>query len=335
MARRIRELEDYPFGEIVLEGTLLEIEGFVADPPPTAAERIELLEFVRLTHQFAFLERLIQGEVFFELPVHLDLPSADVEALANEERGLLSLGMEPAESLLDALDERGIKVLRRDRGPESPDILTGGFHYLGELGPSLLVGAAEGSREASFILAHEYGHLVMDVNPYRSRFCRWRRSNLENLSSSQEEIRADRFARALLLPQELVRTFAIEPVGDGVDEESRRSGIVHMAEVCEVAPAVLWRRLADLDMRRSEQAPPASRLRASRRVDERRPTGLPERFVNLALAAFGQRMLQKPDLVRFLRIPPERLEQFLAWCPIPRVRKGSEPLPDESDGGAS
>ena len=220
--------------------------------------------------------------------------------------------MEPAEELAEALDDRGIKMLRRDRGPESPETLTGAFHYPGAHGPAILVGAAEKSPDAVFILAHEYAHLVMDVNPYASRFCRWRRADLQNSSDTPEERRADRFARALLLPEGIVR----ECCGQlGTDVHSA-DAVVRGAEVFDVSPALLWRRLEDLRVNRPSEAPP-SRGRKRHKVDELRPTDLPERFVNLALAAWAGRVFEMHDLSRFLRVPPERVETFPHLVPRP------------------
>ncbi len=333
MSTSVKKRADYPFAESNLEDTLHEVEAFRADPGLNGIERTEVLEFVRLTRQFAFLERLIQGEVRFELPVHLEHLNQDLdsiesqaEAIAARERELLELGLEPAEDLLDALDMRGIKVFRRSRGPESPEVLTGGFHYLGESGPSILVGCCGGSPDAEFVLAHEYGHLVMDVNPYESRFCRWRRHDLENENHSASERRADRFARALLLPEGLVRKSSPD-----LNLPNPEAGTIsHAAEVFGVAPAVLWRRLADLDLPRSEEPPASSKLRR-RKVDEQRPTDLPERFVNLALAAYSTRLLEKLDLGRFLRVPHERLDDFLVWSKIPVQVKREDLMPTEEE----
>jgi Zn-dependent peptidase ImmA (M78 family) len=331
-----RKHPDYPFRDENLEATIHVVETFIADPALTATERGELLEFVRLTHQYAFLEKLIQGDVRFELPAHMELltrkfPSIEVQAeeTAAAERQLLELGLEPAEDLLDALDDRGIKVLRRDRGPESPETLTGAFHYPGEHGPSILVGAAEKSPDAVFILAHEYGHLVMDVNPYASRFCRWRRQDLENANHSPEEVRADRFARALLLPEGLVRE-CCDQAGAG---EHTADAIARNAEVFDVSAALLWRRLEDLHITRPGEAP-ASRARKRHKVDELRPTDLPERFVNLALAAYAGRVFEMSELSRFLRVPPERVEGFLNWCQIPRELKREDFVVGEEEEDA-
>ena len=117
MIRKLKEHPEYPFSEENLEATVREMERFLSEPPLSTLERGEVLEFVRLTRQYAFLERLIQGEILFELPVHLDLGEASVEALAAPERELLGLGAVPGGELIDALDERGIKVFRRRRGP--------------------------------------------------------------------------------------------------------------------------------------------------------------------------------------------------------------------------
>ena len=135
MISKLKEHPEYPFSEENLEGTVHDVERFRSDPPLSALEKGEVLEFVRLTRQYAFLERLIQGEILFDLPVHLDLGSVTVESLAAQERELLGLTAVPGGELLDALDERGIKTFRRSRGPESPEMVTGGFFYAGEFGP--------------------------------------------------------------------------------------------------------------------------------------------------------------------------------------------------------
>lgn len=331
MVGKLRMRPDYPFSETNLEATVHQIGQFVADPPLSGVERGEVLEFVRLTHQFAFLERLIQGEILFDLPAHFDLATMplgfeteEAERLAEEEGELLGLGVGAADALLEALDERGIKVFRRTRGPEGPEHLTGAFHYEGEEGPALLVGAADNDPDATFVLAHEYGHLVMDVNPYASRFCRWERANLENVSDSLEEYRADRFARALLIPQTQMLAFAHDLTLDSEPEEE--AALRRAAVFFQASPALLWHRMGDLELERSDAPPRPIALGKVGEVDERRPTDLPERFVNLALAAFGQRLLGKTELARFLRIPPEQVDRFLAWCPIPRMPK---PLVEE------
>jgi Zn-dependent peptidase ImmA (M78 family) len=339
MPKNVRAYPNYPFSESNLEETVLEIDKFVADPPLTSDERGEVLEFVRLTRQYAFLEKLIQGEVICELPIHFDLvgdgdadPIRRAEETADRERSLLELGIEPAEVLGDALDERGIKIFRRTHGPESPETLTGAFHYEGEHGPALLVGGINGCPEATFVLAHEYAHLVMDVDPYRSRFCRWDRADMRNLNNSMEEERADRFARALLLPADAVHSMAGELELVGAERPPTIDAIGRAAMTFDVAPAVLWNRLEDLGLARPTVPPEPLDIDECREVDDRRPTDLPERFVNLALAAFGHRILEKKELCRFLRVRPERLDSFLHWCHIPRGPAKADAVGDVMEG---
>ena len=73
MTLTARKHPDYPFRDENLEATIHVVDTFVADPPLTSIERGEVLEFVRMTHQYAFLEKLIQGDVRFDLPAHMEL----------------------------------------------------------------------------------------------------------------------------------------------------------------------------------------------------------------------------------------------------------------------
>ncbi len=317
MSVSVRSHPDYPFSNANLESSIVEIDKFVANPPLSALERGEILEFVRLTRQYAFLEKLIQGEIYFDLPVHMENFGeertefeAQAEGTARKERELLDLGAQSGPALIEALDDRGIKVFRRCLGADSSGDLNGAFFYAGDLGPAILACAGMESADASFILAHEYGHLVMDVNPYASRFCRWSRRDLENRNASSfEEARADRFARALLVPNDLL-------AGEWLE-----IGPETIGEILGVPSAAVWRRLGDLGAPRGEVPSPASHVAAERGAGEMPPTDLPERFVNLAIAAYSSRLLEIGDLSHFLRASPRRVAQFIEWSRIPRDRK--------------
>jgi Zn-dependent peptidase ImmA (M78 family) len=333
MPVNVRSHPDYPFSNANLESSIAEIEKFKAKPPMSGAERGEILEFVRLTRQYAFLERLIQGDVHFDLPVHMEnfaeerMPAeAQAEAMAREERELLDLGTEPGLALNEALDDRGIKLFRRCHGVDPSGDLHGAFFYAGDLGPALLACACAESVDAPFILAHEYGHLVMDVNPYENRFCRWSRRDLENRSgSSVEEARADRFARALLVPEDLL-------MGAWREIEPEK-----VAAILGVPPALVWRRLGDIGASRGEAPPPLPPMTIEHEIDEMPPTDLPERFVNLAIAAYASRFLEIGELSRFLRVAPKRIAQFIEWSRIPRdrEREDSAIIGDDEDDGSN
>ena len=114
--------------------------------------------------------------------------------------------------------------------------------------------------------------------------------------------------------------------------EHSADAIVRGAEIFDVSPALLWRRLGDLEVTRPAEAPPSTG-RKRHRVDELRPTDLPERFVNLALAAYAGRAFELNELSRFLRVAPERVESFLNWCQVPRELRREDFVAEEEAEG--
>jgi hypothetical protein len=155
---------------------------------------------------------------------------------------------------------------------------------------------------------------------------------MRNLSDTREEERADRFARALLLPSEEVRSVARELELVDSHGPATAGAIGRAAMTFDVAPAVLWNRLEDLEIDRPTLPPEPIDIDECREVDDRRPTDLPERFVNLALAAFAHRLFEKNELCRFLRVRPERLDGFLGWCHIPRKPARADAVGDVMEG---
>jgi len=344
-----------------------------ADGGPAAAGLLR--EFTALTRRFAFLERLIQGDILYDLPVHFapesstaEDPEREGERLAAAERDLLEQLGDDAGSLAAALDEMGIKVLALDEampesGPAEGGELWGAFSYEGSTGPALFAGTPLGRPEAAFILAHEFAHLVADINPYQARFCRWERSTLRNLQESPEEIRADRFARALLIPEpSLRRAWELFPPATGAAgvEDPR---FERMAAYFEVPSCLVLRRVLELDLHRgiepgarpdlgspttgdAERSAPSVGPKAGRRErgahGAAEPTALlelPERFVNLVLASYYRHILEIDELALFLRTSDEGARQMLSWAGIVRPAAesgGTEPMGgDTSRGNAS
>jgi Zn-dependent peptidase ImmA (M78 family) len=343
----------YPFRPEFLKAFATRPLAFVDGPEPGSPEHVLLAEFLGLVHAFAFLERIIQGEVICELPVHVDRgliavldPEEEGEVLAAREAALLDWTPESADSVVDALDDIGVKVICRDDpevGPGWPGARLGAFTFEGDAGPAVLVGASPHTPEAAFIAAHEFGHFTADIDPYRPRLCRWGARTFANLSDRPEEARADRFARALLMPREAFRD-ALQELGEG-PEEGADPRAEQLATLFGVPQATVHQRLIDLDLPpvgfaesdfgladAPAEAPAAAPARGRRRkaaeevkaegddaatpgeeagtaVDaagEPRPDvalTLPERFVNLALAAYAGRVLEIDELAHFLRVP--------------------------------
>lgn len=368
---------------------------FVDGPDPGSSEHALLTELLGLVHAYAFLERIIQGEVICELPVHMDRgligvldPEEEGEVLASREAGLLDWTPESADSLVDVLDDIGVKVVCRDdpeSGPARPGARVGAFTFEGDAGPAFLVGASPHTPEAAFIAAHELGHYTADIDPYRPRLCRWEARTFVNLSYGPEETRADRFARALLMPREAFRD-AVHELGEE-PEEGPDLRAEQLATLFGVPVATVHQRLVDLDLpsvgfsesdfglgeaftsaeRHPETARPfdmaepaaavkrtkaagakaAARAKATERteaaseadravVDEagtaletpKDPGSgflltLPERFVNLALAAYAGRVLDIDELARFLRVPVSEALQVADFAGVtPEWREG-------------
>ncbi len=347
----------YPFREEFLRAFSARGLLFVDGPAPGSREHALLGEFLGLVHAFAFLERLVQGEILCEVPVHIDRilagfhdPQDEGERLASQETGLLDWTPESADSLVDALDEIGVKVICRgdpEDGPARTGPRLGAFTFEGDAGPAVLVGASPHTPEAAFIAAHELGHLAADIDPYRPRACRWDARSFTNLSDRPEEVRADRFARALLMPRE---TFieAVRDLGEcpaeGADPRAEQ-----LAALFGVPSPIAVRRLLDLglppvgsaesisgpaeeiDVAAAGVAEPwTETARAGDSAGERdgKPSvllTLPERFVNLALAAYAGHVLDVEGLARFLRITPPEAQQMADIAGVaPEWRDGWE-----------
>lgn len=320
----------YPFREEFRRAFTARALLFVDGPAPGSPEHALLDEFLGVVHAYAFLERLVQGQILCELPVHIDRvlaglvdPQDEGERLASQEAGLLDWTPESADILVDALDEIGVKVLCRD-DPDDGSPRTGprlgAFTFEGDAGPAILVGASPHTPEAAFIAAHQLGHLTADIDPYRPRLCRWDARSFANLSGRMEEVRADRFARALLMPRdafiEAVRVLGECPA-EGADPRAEQ-----LAALFGVPPAIAIRRLADLgqppvgsagpieESARQSVADPVGQTEDQSAAEPLVSLTLPERFVNLALAAYAAHVLDVEGLARFLRITPAEALQM-------------------------
>lgn len=349
---RIDEHPDYPFREGREEQLGNQSRRFLGAPEVGTPVDALLREFVVLVQRYAFLEKLIQGEILYQLPIHTHLLGPDAESdpeeqgelMAEDERGPLNWKPGDADALTDALDEMGIKLFFRESdastGPSDagagPDteagagVLFGAFHFEGESGPSILVGTTPDRPEAAFIAAHEFAHFIADIDPYVPRFCAWDPKSLENLLQTPAEIRADRFARALLLPVDAMTEVLskLERVNAPGAEDPRWGQLMTLFEV---PASLLARRMEDLGFPGFGRRPAGGVASAFAPSDDSRPLpgpqvqlALPERFVNLALAAYAARILEPDSLALFLRTSEDEARRVLAWAGISR----QEPDPD-------
>lgn len=142
-----------------------------------------------------FLERFLMVEELLQLPsvewhspreapypVMRDVSEAD--RAARSLRDHWGLGNDPIPNLVELLEEQGIKVLALDLA--NLDGLSARVRRAGKGAvPVIVVNREDWGERQRFTLAHELGHLVMDVNP-----------------ELDEERAAYRFAGAFLMPAE-------------------------------------------------------------------------------------------------------------------------------------
>jgi Zn-dependent peptidase ImmA (M78 family)/DNA-binding XRE family transcriptional regulator len=140
-----------------------------------------------------WLERYLDAESLFGETPSIDLPDDldrrvasvdEVERVALELREAWDLGLAPIESLMEVLEDRGIKVGLVD-GHEGFDALT--FWMDGKVPVIAVKRGLPGDRQR-FSLAHELGHLI-----------------LEPREGVNDEKAAQRFAGAFLVPEEVAR----------------------------------------------------------------------------------------------------------------------------------
>ena len=133
--------------------------------------------------RYLAIESLYSIEEPPSLPVYRVSSMEDVEEYAVELRQKWSIGLAPVENLIELLEDRGIKIGLVD-GNEDFD---GCAFMVNKKFPVIVVKKDLPGDRQNFNLAHELGHLVLDV-----------------AESLDEEKAAYRFAGAFLVPAEVV-----------------------------------------------------------------------------------------------------------------------------------
>ncbi len=299
-------------------------------------ETADLERFSHAGLRYAYLERRVQGDVLCELPAHVSVIQGgqhaslldEAEALAEEERRCFGIPDGPIEDLAELLDDRGIKVFEWPRvSPRSP---AGAFIMDEETGPALLSLAPSGSAVGRFIIAHEYCHLVADIDPYENRFCPLVDGELgpggrllhevEPQDAFDEtnlpESRSDLFARCLLVPRDhFART--LRDFGQGGADGFDPSRLADVAFYYGVRPEVILCRLVDIEI----LTPTAATALALRlpppenggRAPASPTSALPPRFLNLSLAMLLKGRISREQMGALLGTGEEGVRRILAW----------------------
>ncbi len=178
--------EDYLLGErdMTLEG----VEFRKKDQMSRREEAQVEARVLHLFERYMTLEELLGLSIDWDEPREAPYPvikeDADADRAARSLRQAWGLGLDPIPNLAELLEERGIKVLAID--DEKMDGLTARVRRgSGKPAPVIVINKKDWSERKRFNLAHELGHMVMEVDP-----------------AVNAEKAAHRFAGAFLMPAE-------------------------------------------------------------------------------------------------------------------------------------
>ena len=126
-ANIIQQHPEFPFGETLARDRIERWEeSFDRRPEPDEPTSLLLQEFLEFVERYAFLERIVQGEIRYELPVHprfleqrerADDPLFEQAAdLAEAEAELIGQPDVPSMVLLDEVEDIGVKLLTTSAG---------------------------------------------------------------------------------------------------------------------------------------------------------------------------------------------------------------------------
>ena len=223
----------------------------------------------------------------------------DGERAALALRAVWNLGGGPIPDMTELLEERGIKVFKFSL-PKSVDGLTCHVRRAeGEDVPVVVCSTAKSIERQRFTIAHELGHMVMEIQPGVS-----------------EEKTCHRFAGAFLVPEEeLMREVGRRRLNFGSGE------LIEVKRMFGVSAAALVVRMRDLGIIAEGTVGEIFRgVGKSWRRDEPCPlerTESPGRFRRLCLRALAEGAISESKAAELLGIPVSEIDRIMAGSPGP------------------
>ena len=223
----------------------------------------------------------------------------DGERAALALRAVWNLGGGPIPDMTELLEERGIKVFKLSL-PKSVDGLTCHVRRAeGEDVPVVVCSTAKSIERQRFTIAHELGHMVMEIQPGVS-----------------EEKTCHRFAGAFLVPEEeLMREVGRRRLNFGSGE------LIEVKRMFGVSAAALVVRMRDLGIIAEGTVGEIFRgVGKSWRRDEPCPlerTESPGRFRRLCLRALAEGAISESKAAELLGIPVSEIDRIMAGSPGP------------------
>ena len=217
----------------------------------------------------------------------------DAEEVATALRAAWNLGGSPIQNMTELLEEHGIKVFKLDL-PERVDGLSCRVHRLdGDDVPVVVCSTGKSVERQRFTIAHELGHLVLDIP-----------------STIPEEKACHRFAGAFLVPQaELIREVGRRRHNFGFGE------LIEIKCMFGISAAALVMRMRDLGIIKEATLRAIFRgIGSSWRSEEPHPLDreeLPTRFRRLCLRALAENEISDSKAAELLRLRVSEIDRIM------------------------
>ena len=217
----------------------------------------------------------------------------DAEEVATLLRAAWNLGGGPIQDMTELLEERGIKVFKLDL-PGSVDGLSCRVHRKnGHDVPVVVCSTGKSLERQRFTIAHELGHMVLDIPP-----------------TIPEEKACQRFAGAFLAPRdELVREVGRRRQNFGFGE------LIEIKHMFGISAASLVVRMRDLGIIKEATLREIFRgIGSSWRTEEPHPLKrkeLPTRFRRLCLRALAENEISDSKAAELLRLRVSEIEGIM------------------------
>ena len=277
---------------------------------------LESVEFRKLTSTKARERAAVEGEVLDNVDRYLQVEELlgisnsfreepdgapySIEVVEDAERAAMSvriawnLGGSPIPDMTELLEERGIKVFKLDL-PESVDGLSCRVRRVGGGDvPVVVCSTTESLERQRFTIAHELGHMVLDIP-----------------SSVQEEKACHRFAGAFLAPKdELIREVGRRRLNFGFGE------LIEIKHMFGISAAALVMRMRDLGIiTEATLRDIFGGIGSSWRRNEPCPIGRtesPRRFRRLCLRALAENEISESKAAELLRLRVSEIDRIMA-----------------------
>lgn len=277
-------------------------------PEETAKKEIEA-QVVYFCEQYTLLEHLLDAKgknesKFFDITVDNIGTNNDIDLLAGNTWRLLELGSRPAFSLKNILEQTyGVKILYKDL----LNFSSGASMVHPEFGSVVVINSNEAPWRRNYDLAHELFHLITwKVVPM---------SGLHGDYLDTIEKKAERFASALLLPEDELRKALSKIIDD--TKMLKYADLVDIAREFGVSTSALLYRLSSIGFIDWETANRLSneeellQLDKAKRKNEWGGKPVSERFLTLAAKCLRKGLISRGKFAEIVEIDRSEIDSFI------------------------